>query len=161
MKGNSVIVTADPMGRFEGCIVSGTPKPGTCMEIVPATNPISGRFTYRVWSANTGAAGPTVVLMEDNQQGFTINDAYVSGRHGRLYWPLPGDELNLWFRQSVGTGTANQDDIGDRVSIEKNTGLLMAFAAATLKPFYVMEKVATETLGTDAPHWVKFLGSYA
>lgn len=161
MKGYSVIVTADPMGRMEDVVVSGTPKPGTIMELVPQTNPVSGRFTYRVWTGNTGVAAGHPVLMEDNQQGFTIEDAYVSGRRGRIYWPIAGDEFNIWFRQSVGTGTANQYRIGDRVAVEKNTGLLMAFSAATSKPFILKENAFSETLGTDRPHYVQYLGNNA
>lgn len=161
MKGFAVIVTADPNGRREDVVVSGTPLPGTCMELVPQTNPISGRFTWRAVTRNTGAAGVVAVLLEDNQQGFTITTAYVSGRRGQIYYPIAGDEFNLYFRESVGTGTPNQSKIGDLVAIEKNTGLLLAFAAATSKPFMLLENVSSDVLGTDTPHWVKYLGNNA
>ena len=45
-KGNEIIVSSEPRGRFEECIVSGTPKPGTVIDIKPTVAAVSGRFTY-------------------------------------------------------------------------------------------------------------------
>lgn len=160
-KGNSVILTGDPKGTWEECIVSGTPKPGTCMELVPTTAPVSGRFTYRAVTRSNGAAGPVTILDIDRQQGKIRTDAYVSGTRGFLYWPVAGEEFNMLLRESAGTGTGGETNIGDLLAIEKTTGELMAGGSLTSRPFMLMERVTQDVLGTDTHHWVKYLGNQA
>src|SRR5262252_5965258 len=85
MKGTEIIVSAYPRGVREECVISGTPKPGTCLEIVPATLPINGRFTYRLVTRANGSKGPVVIAEKDRLQGKTELDAYVSGTQGFIY----------------------------------------------------------------------------
>lgn len=159
-KGNSVIVTADPKGTWEECIISGTDKPGVVMELVPTTAPVSGRFTYRATTRNNGAAGGIAILDIDRQQGKTRNDAYVSGTRAFLYWPVAGEEFNMLLSESVGTGTSGMTNIGDLLAVQKTSGQLIAGGALTSRPFMLMERVTLDTY-VDTHHWVKYLGNQA
>lgn len=160
MRGSSVIASACPRGHREECIISGTPLPGTCAEIVPSTIDVGGVFTYRNVTRSNGAKGPVVVFLEDRQQGKLITDAYVSGTRGFLYWPVAGEELNLLVRETVGTGTAGEENVGDLLAIEKATGELMAGGALASTPFYLLEHGGVD-LGDDNLRLVKYLGNNA
>lgn len=159
MKGTEFVLTSPPRGVVEECIVSGTPFPGTCMEIVPATSPQGGRFTYRVVSRANGAKGPVVVLAPDRLQGGLMTTQYVTNTRGFLYWPIAGEELNMRLRETVGTGTAGEENIGDLLAIESGTGELMAGGALASQPFMLMEHLGVAS--TDQPVWTKYLGNQA
>lgn len=160
MKGsNKILLNTDAKGRRQSCIISGTPKPGTHMEIVPATDENgSGLHTYRAQSRADGTAGQLVVLLEDEEQGKTVSDAYVSGAVGKLYWPLPGDEFNLLMRDQPGTGTAGIDNVGDLLAIDGATGMLQAAGSATQKPYQLLENL-TQDQSSNSLVWVQCRGS--
>lgn len=159
--GNKILINTDAKGRRQSCIISGTPKPGTHMEIVPATGPNgSGLFTYRAATRADGAAGQIVVLLEDDEQGKTVNDAYVSGTVGKLYWPLAGDEMNCLLRDPVGTGTANMHEVGDNLALDGATGMLQAAGSATAKPWQLLEDLTTDPTANFLAH-CQFRGSQA
>ena len=88
--GNQIIVSDDPKGRFLEGTVSGTPKPGTVMEIkwtVAATN--DDDFTWEPYgtTAASGAKGVAAdgnqrliaVLDRDKLQGKAATTAYADG----------------------------------------------------------------------------------
>lgn len=169
MQGQKIIVSCEPKGRFEGVIVSGTPKPGTCMEYVPSINPISGRFTMRARTITfplDGQKGPVCVLLADELQGGTNTQAYTSGRWGEVYWPTAGDDLNMLLRYQPGTGTALDENIGDLLEIDGSTGMLQgvgtggATGSHLSAPFQLMEHLGV-ALTTNALVWVKYLGNGA
>lgn len=160
MRGQEVIASANPKGHFEECIISGTPKPGTCMEIVPAVAAISGRFTYRLVTRASGAIGPICVLLRDELQGKLITDAYVNGTRGFLYWPVAGEELNMVIDDVVGTGCVEDTAIGDLLMVETVTGELMANSAGASAPFAALEK-RSGFITADTLEWVKYLGNQA
>lgn len=155
MKGNEILLNCSNKGiRMEG-IVSGTPSPGTVMEIVPAVAPVNGRHTWRATALATGAKQlPLVVLLEDNLQGKTATDAYVSGKICQLYVPLPGDELNMLVAD-VG-GTAQAIAIGDLYGVKTVTGDLLPNSSYTSTPFKAMEKLAVVG-GSPADRLVWFM----
>lgn len=164
---NEVIVSAQARGYREECIISGTPKPGTHMEIVPSTAPDgNGRFTYRACTRVDGSRGPVIILDVDGQQGKTRDDAYVSGTRGFLYWPVSGDELNLLIRDQPGTGTANMENIGDRLEIDGATGMLQPYGTEgstgqhTSGPYWLMERRGVD-VSTNVHVFVKYLGNQA
>lgn len=169
MKGNEIIASADPRGKFIGCIVSGTPVPGTCMEKVPATAPVNGRFQYRARSITAGSKGPVAILMADSLQGKlgsgsaaysggppAPGDAYVDGKLGQIYFPVAGEDLNLPVA-SV-SGTADDVAIGDLMGIDAS-GLLHANSAYTSAPFEANEAVTDPTAAYML--WVTYLGNNA
>ena len=137
---NTVVVSPEPRGRFVECIVSGTPLPGTVMQLT-TTAAANGKFTYVV--ANVSASGvnpigPIAVLLEDQLQGLTTADAYVTGTQGRLYFPLPGDELLMQRADDAGVGLT----IADILMVQDATGHMLTATAVDCQPFIAMETYA-------------------
>ncbi len=161
-KGNEIIVSAEPKGHFEECVISGTPKPGTVMELVPATSPQGGRFTYRACTRADGAKGPIAVLLPDSLQGKLATDAYTNASRGFLYWPIAGEELNMLLRYQPGTGTASTDDIGELLEVDGASGMLQADTgvAAVSTPFMILENIDA-AFTADRLTFVKYLGNNA
>ena len=155
-KGNKIIVSPVPKGVFKEGIVSGTPLPGTVMQISAATEPIEGRYTWEVYDA--GADGDQriiAVLLEDELQGKTATDAYVTGTYCRLYIPCAGEELNM-IRQDV-TGTGDDVAIGDLFIVDDGTGELIATTGSPeSEPFVALETLTDPT--TEALIHVMFTG---
>jgi hypothetical protein len=153
-KGNCIVVSADPYGRFFEGIISGTPKPGTMMEIVPATAAVNGRFTWRVFSGASGAAQLCAILLEDALQGKTATDAYVTATQGRMYCPLPGDHMNILVADVA--GTADDRAIGDIMMVQTGTGKFIADSSGARKPFMLLEAATDPT--ADALMWAMATG---
>lgn len=155
-KGNSIIVSADPKGHREGGIIDDTSLPGTIMQVEAATEPVGGRHKW-IAAAPGGDGIPVMcaVLLEDSKQGKLVSDAYVAGRHGELYWPLPGEDVNVRVGETA--GTANSFAIGDRLCINATGGYLIPDTgtdySATL--FIVMETVTQ--VAADSLVWCKKL----
>lgn len=166
MKGTRILVSSPLRGVFEDVIVSGTPKPGTCMEIVPATEPVGGCFTYAPYGTQAASGGKFVsndgdrkaicVLLENDAEGKTYNDAYASGQRGRVYYPAPGEQLNMLVANIPGTGDSFA--IGDEMMVDDGTGKLIACDSdAEAHPFTILETVSTP-LTADTWLWVRFNG---
>lgn len=151
-KGNAIIVTPEPKGRFTEGTVSGTPVPGTCMEMVPSTNPVGGRFSWRARSSADGTQGPIVILLEDTLQGKTKSDAYASGDRCFLYLPVNGEEFNMAIRDQPGTGTLGVENIGDLLAVDGATGMLQAAGSALDAPFTLLEHGGIDETGTYHRH---------
>lgn len=141
---------------WEEGIIGDTSYPGTIMEMTPGTALSNGRPTWRHSSKTAGDMRGIVVLLEDNMQGFLPGTAYVAGKRGTLYWPEPGEELNL-ILGDVG-GTAGAVTIGDLFGVN-NSGTLIADSTYTTAPFQAMETLAALG-GTPVEYlWVKYLGN--
>ncbi len=151
-KGNSIIVTPEPKGRFSEGTVSGTPVPGTCMEVVPSTAAVSGRFSFRARSSTDGTQGPIIILLEDLLLGKTKDDAYVSGERCFLYYPVNGEEFNMAIRDQPGTGTAGLQNIGDLLAVDGASGMLQAAGSALAAPFTLLERGTTDQSATYHRH---------
>lgn len=145
-KGNEIIVSAEPMGRFLEGIVSGTPKPGTCMQIKAATEPVGGRFTWEVYNADAdGNQRLVAVLLPDALQGKTATDAYADGDRCFLYCPAAGEELNMLVTD-VNTGTSDAFAIGDLLIIDDGTGKLIdTTGSPEMESFICLETYADPT----------------
>lgn len=162
--GNEIVVTPNPLGRYIWGVLSGTPKPGTCMEIVPGTaRDGNGNLTYRV--ATTGGHGSrrtVLVLDRDKYQGGLAETAYTSGVVVVMYCPITGEELNVRKKDVSGTGSASEDiDEGDYLIIEAGTGLLMKSAQSGVTtieatPFQAVEALVDPT--SEALVWVMTTG---
>lgn len=141
-KGNEIVVTPGPQGprgRFFEGIVSGTPKPGTMMQLKAATEPINGAFTYEIVNRTiSGQRGPTIVLLPDSFQGKLATAAYADGDRGFFYMPANGDELNMLITADNGALA-----IGDQLMVQDDTGLL-------LKATALVSDYATPGLDTEA-----------
>lgn len=147
---NVIVVSAAPAGRFLEGHISGTPKPGTLMQIKAATEPINGRFTWEVFNgAADGERTLIAILREDELQGKDCETAYETGKRCFLYCPIPGDELLV--RVAVaGTGTGDSLAIGDRLIAQDGTGLFVPTTGTPeSEPFIVTETVDdVEAAGT-------------
>lgn len=153
---NKILLSAQPMGRFIEGIISGTPKPGTCMQIKASTEPVNGKHTWEVYNrAADGNRYLVAVLLEDSLQGKTVSDAYVSGTQGRLYCPVPGDELNMLLQDVSGTGDSHA--IGEQLIIDDGTGTLIATTGTPeAEPFILLETLSA--LSADALAHCMFTG---
>lgn len=144
---NVIVLSADPKGHFIEGTISGTPKPGTLMQVQVGTAPKNGRLTYEVYAPAAGDGSPreVIVLREDDEQGKTVDDAYVSGTRGFMYIPCPGDEIQVRRQDITGTGTAAEDiSSGERLLIVDGTGKVSPVAigvvnAAAVYPFVSLE----------------------
>lgn len=140
---NVIVVTAAPAGRFLEGIIDGTPKPGTLMQIKAGVEPVNGRHTWEVFNgAADGEQTLIAILREDDLQGKTVDDAYVSGTRGFLYCPIPGDEL-LVRVAAPGTGTGDSFAIGDKLIHDDGTGHFVATTGTPeSEPFIVLETMS-------------------
>lgn len=165
MKGTKIQVSAHPKGHSEECVVIGTPLPGVIMDIVRPGVAAHGRWNYEPYgvTAASGVQGVAAdgnrcglaILLEDDNQGGIYSTAYVSGRPGKIYFPIMGEEFNLWLQNQ--SGTADDFVIGDKLIVDDGTGqLLISAGSPESEPFICLE---TQTdLAADALVWVKFTG---
>ncbi len=156
-KGNKILVSAEPGGRFLEGTISGTPKPGTVMQISAATEPTNGRFQWEAYNVATdGNQRIIAVLLPDWGQGKLATDAYVTASHGYLYCPLPGEELNMLVANIAGTGDTFA--IADVMMVDDGTGKLIATTSSPeSEPFIILETVGT-ALTADSLTWCMFTG---
>ena len=141
--GNTILIQSEPHGTFLSGYVSGTPKPGTCMEVYPATEPIGNLFTYRVYQPGTdGERRPVIVLLEDENQGVGPTTAYTSGRLCRMYCPVPGEQLNMLMADVAGTG--DDHAIGDVLMIDTGTGKLIVTTGSPESEAFICLETATD-----------------
>lgn len=142
------IIVSGGNGVFRECIVSGTPKPGTCMTPLAATEPVNGVFTYEVFNRDAdGNQAVVAVLLEDTLQGYGVSQAYVTGTRGMLYFPQPGDHLQMLVKNIAGTGDSFA--IGDILIIDDGTGTLVATTGTPeMESFVVLETQAALTSDT-------------
>ncbi len=154
MQGTEIIV-ASPYGRKIEGIISGTPKPGTMMQ-VKNTAIINGRPTFETYAPGVGdgAPRPLLILDIDAYQGFTYNDAYVTLTRGFVWALLPGDEVNVRKADISGTGSATEDvAIGQRHLIVDGTGKISSVAVGVIAspvvyPFIAMEVIVDQPAET-------------
>lgn len=169
-KGNRIIVTPDPRGQFERITVSGTPKPGTCMEFKPGTTMQNGRYTYEAYGT-TAASGSHGVSASGDRTGVCVllcfadnaecppgkgpTDAYVSGDNGCVYWPLPGENLNVLFKDTA--GTADDIAVDDKMIIDDGSGkVLKSTGSVESEPFNAREALVDPV--ADQLLWCVFTG---
>lgn len=145
---NKIVLTAAPAGRFLEGIVSGTPKPGTMMQIKAATEPSGGRHTWEVFNgAADGERTLVAILLENWFLGKGPTDALANGERCQLYCPIPGDELQVLLQNQAGTGDAFA--IGDKLIVDDGTGKFIATTGSPeSEPFIVMETQAALTEDT-------------
>lgn len=144
-QGKNIIVSAAPRGVRLSGYISGTPKPGTIMQIKAATEPVSGKYTWEAFNRDAdGNHGLMAVLLPDYKQGKTETEAFVSGDFGDLYVPLAGEEINLLMLDVAGTG----DDwaIADLIIVDDGTGKGIATTGTPERePFICLETVTDPT----------------
>ena len=165
MKGSKIIVTSEPKGVFKECIINGTPKPGTVMEIDPGVAAVGNVFTWQPYGTEAASTGRGVaadgdrkivaVLLEKSDEAKIYSTAYADADRGYLYFPVTGEELNMILENQA--GTAESFVIGDELMVDDGTGkLLEADADAEAQPFINLE--AQSALTEDVWTWCLFTG---
>lgn len=164
MNGSRIMMTPEPKGIF----MEGTPSltggnliyPGSVVSLVAGTAPISGDFSWGLYSPGAnGNPSLIVVAIEDMLEGFPFSTAYTSSSTRIfLYIPENGEFLNMAVTAEAGTGAANAYTIGERMIVANNTGLLVSQGtAANPSQFMVMEAV---TITPDVVGWVWCMRTY-
>ncbi len=156
MKGSGIIVSSEPEGIFLEGIISGTPKPGTCMQLKAGVAPVGGRMTYEVYAPGTdGLARPVIILLPDRLQGGLYNTAYVSGDRGFLYCPRAGEDFNMLVLDIAGTG----DDItiGEYFIINDGDGKLVANTGSPNMISFMSNEAVTDPVA-DTYVWMTYTG---
>lgn len=157
-RGNNIIVTSDPKGRFEEGPILTAEKPGTICERLPSTALVGGRFTYRVYQPGTDGEQPKGafwVLLADWMQGKSATDAYAAGDRGFFYSPEPGDELNLLLANIA--GTADDHAIGEMLMVDTGTGKLIATTGSPETEVAQLQETVTDPTA-DQLVWVQWTG---
>lgn len=154
-RGNTIIVSSDPKGVFLEGTISGTPKPGTCMEISSFTL-VGGRFTWQIYSPGTdGLRRLVAILLPQDESGQLVSTAYESGQSGKLYVPQAGEEFNMLLKDISGTG--DDHTAGETLIIDDTTGKLIATTGSPQsEPFRLLETITDPTSDTLA--WCMYTG---
>lgn len=167
-RGQRILVSAEPKGKFQEVIVDGTPKPGTIMTIKPGTAVDgNGIFTYEPAGTSAGLMAadgdqiPIAVLLGGADgcvgvpPGNLSTSAYVSGERGTVYFPVAGEELNILKLDVAGTG----DDftIGQKLIVDDGTGKVLGTTGTPeSEPFVALEAVTDPT--ADQLVWCQYTG---
>jgi hypothetical protein len=165
MRGSKIIVSSEPQGKFLEGVIGDTSKPGTKMQIQAGTALQSGRLTFvHAAPGATGDPAPTMILLEDDFQGFTANagigsilpgPAYVAGTRCRVYCPIVGEVMNVLCEAATGTGSLNSFTIGGRLVADNATGTYIQQAtAANNADFVVQEHIDEVPVDTAIMVWV-------
>ena len=165
-KGNGVVVVNRDNARQVWGYISGTPKPGTVMQLKAGTADSAGRFTYEAYNRDDDAERPLgaiFILDLDYTQGKTRDDAYASGDFAPLWPAVPGDEYNLLLKNISGTGTGDEVSIGTILTIDDGTGKLIPSTGSSespgspeIEPFVSLEEETDVT--ADVHIHVQFTG---
>lgn len=145
---NVIIHTSNPRGVTEEIIISGTPKPGTCMTIKAAVEPIGNKFNYEVFNDSAdGVQNEVAILLEDELTGRLVTEAWAADQTARVYFPIMGEQFQMLLKNIAGTGDAFA--IGDKLIIDDGTGLLIATTGTPeMEPFVVIETQVALTADT-------------
>jgi hypothetical protein len=152
MKGTRILLEPEgkARGKIEECYISGTPYPGTIMQLKSATEPKGGLFTYEAYDRTADGnrpQGPHAVLLEKDPEGKTYADIYADGDLGKVYIPLPGDEMNLLV-SAAGTGEDDAQAIGALYIVDDGTGYLVATTGSPECEPFVCRETATDVVAT-------------
>jgi hypothetical protein len=141
MQGNEILLTPDAKGAYVEGVISGTPLPGSLMEVVPGQARIGTQLTYRAFSGVSGGQSQGFILLPDQLLGAGPLTAYADGSRCRMYVPLPGDELNVLVGQVSGTGAAVA--IGDQLEAQAgSSGAFIPQSGTGIGAYTAQEAIA-------------------
>ena len=139
-KGNSIVLGNDPRGRFMEGTLTGALKPGVMVQIdVSEGLDANGRPTFEAFTAGDGLRQIVGILVPNNP-GQLSTDAYATGERCKVYFPLPGDEINVLLQI---TGTGDSLSFGDVLIADSGTGEMIATTGTPeAEPFQLLEAVS-------------------
>lgn len=159
-RGNGIIVTANPAGRFEEGFVNGTPLPGTVMQIEAAVEPVGGRYSYTAYDRDADGnrpAGAPCILLPKQDEARARDTAYADNERCFVYYPLPGEEFNmLWF--ATGTGTGDSVAIGDLAIVNDGDGLLLTTTGSPETEMFMSRETVSDVVAAGTLVHVEFTG---
>jgi hypothetical protein len=127
MRGNVVIVTSNPRGKFdEGYVKAGqTHYPGMIVEKDPTVAVKNGRHTFRIYAPGTDGEQPlgAYYVVRENPLG-DMTTPFAAGEWAFYYAPYPAEELNLLIANLA--GTADDHALGEKLMVDTGTGKLIA-----------------------------------
>lgn len=151
-KGNAIILSNQPRGVFLEGPITGTPKPGTCMQIdISEGLDDTGRPTWEAYNADAdGNQRLVAILLPDDFQGKIETDAYVAGDRGKVYIPVAGEEFNMLLADVAGTG----DDhvFGELLMIDDGTGKLIATTGSPESECFQLLEAVTDPTADQLVH---------
>lgn len=154
-RGNGIIVTAEPHGRFvEGKLKTGiTPKPGTILQIQNTVAiDANGRFTFELATPDAAGGrpkGPLLILLPDFLSGKTATDAFADSAAVTCYVPQAGEEFNLLLLDIA--GTADDHPIGEILIVHATLGkLIVTTGTPETEPFQLLETITDPVADTLA-----------
>lgn len=148
-RGNRILITGEPKGVFKQVVISGTPKPGVAMTL-KSSYYLSGLHQFEPYNRDgDGNRSEVAVLLEDSTQGKTYDDAYADGEIGTVYFPVAGEELNMWFQNQ--SGTADDVAIGAYFMLDDGTGQLLATSSPESEPFKALATLTDPTADVLLP----------
>lgn len=156
MRGQSIIVSTPANGRrLEGVVKTGeTHNPGAIHQVDPTVALSGGVFTFKIYDRDADGdrpAGGYWVCTDElmRMEGKVITDldtfdTYAAGTRASYYCPLPGDELNLLFK-NVG-GTADDVVAGNLFIVDDTTGkVIVTTGTVESEPAMALEALTDPT----------------
>jgi hypothetical protein len=142
-----IIVSSNPLGRFDECIFDVAVKPGQCVTLKAAVEPVAGKFTYQLYNrAASGDRAAVAIVLENELMGKGCDVTWNAGEQGRIYFPAQGEFFQMLVKNIAGTGDAFA--IGDPLMIEDGSGKLIDATGSDSEPFEVLETSAAITEDT-------------
>ena len=105
----------------------------------------NGNLTWEAFNADAdGDQRLIAVLLENHAIGNLVTDAYVTGDHGFVYCPQPGEWLNMLIGDVSGTGDSHT--FGELLMADDGTGELVATTGSPeSESFMLLETLAAPT----------------
>ena len=158
-KGNTILISQEPRGRFLEGIIDTAELPGTAVQIDTSQALVGGRHhwvPYNVAADGSRPSGPIIILLEDTMQGKAMTAAYTAAKQAFGYVPLPGDELNLLIGHAVVAGTATIA-VGTVLIPDDGTGTFIPTTGSPeIEPAMTLE--ASADPGANALAWAIWSG---
>jgi hypothetical protein len=146
MKGNCILLSSNPKGQFIEGVMGDTSKPGCCVQVKAATAFSNGRPTFVAAAPGTdGKQVMQAILLEDSNQGFGPQTAYVVGTRAIAYVPIAGEEMNVRLGEVAGTG--NTYAIGDRVVNDAEDGIYVPAPGTEQDTPFIVQETLTQVAG--------------
>lgn len=161
-RGNSIIITSEPMGYFEEFLTksSETIYPGMILMVDVSVSLVNGRRTAKIYDRSVDGehpAGPFIVVTERLQAmaGSPMTTAIPSGERILGYTPRAGDELNLLIANL--SGTADDHAAGEILMVDDGTGKLIATTGTPETEVAVLYDTITDPTA-DQLGWCQWSG---
>ncbi len=161
-RGNCIIVTGNPRGKFEEGYVKATQTfyPGMIVQRDATIALKSGVHTYKYYDRAADGDQPIgafwVVTEDLNAKiGKPMTEAYAAGERCSLYSPFAGEELNLLLGDVSGTGDDHALD--EILMVDDGTGKLVATTGSPETEVAQLLEVVTDPVA-DTLAWVQWSG---